>query len=123
MLKRAGADRVISPQASAGARMAMAVLRPNVVDFLTLASAGDETGGVRVEEIVVSDGSLLAGKSLKEIDIRAKFGLNVIGIRKSDGKLIFNPAADYSVQVNDTLIMVGDIDQLTRAGELFVRKI
>ncbi len=122
MLKRAGADRIISPQAAAGARMAMAALRPNVVDFLTLASAGDESAGVRVEEIMVSDGSPLAGKSLKEIDIRAKFGLNVIGVRKSEGKLIFNPTADYGVQVSDTLIMVGDIAQLARIGELFIRK-
>jgi voltage-gated potassium channel len=121
MLRRAGADRVISPQASAGVRMAMAALRPNVVDYITLAAGGDERTGVRMEEIIVSEGSKLSGKSLKEIDIRARYGLNVIGIRKPDGKLIFSPSADYSVQGADTLIMVGDIDQLTRAGELFIK--
>jgi voltage-gated potassium channel len=121
MLKRAGADRVISPQASAGVRMAMAALRPNVIDYITLAAAGDEQTGVRMEEIIVSEGSKLSGKSLKEIDIRARYGLNVIGIRKPDGKLIFNPSADYSVQTDDTLIMVGDIDQLARVSELFVK--
>jgi voltage-gated potassium channel len=123
MLKRAGADRVISPQASAGTRMAMAALRPNVVDFFTLAGAGDDEGGVRVEEIIVSEGSQLLGKSLKEIDIRAKFGLSVIGVRKGNDKLVFNPTADYVVQQSDTLIMVGDIEQLARIGELFLRKI
>jgi voltage-gated potassium channel len=120
MLKRAGADRVISPQAAAGARMAMAALRPNVVDFITLAAAGDETGGVRVEEIVVSEGSRLSGKSLKEVDIRAKFGLTVIGVRKSLGTLLFNPPADYAIQADDTLIIVGDVTQLARIGELFL---
>jgi voltage-gated potassium channel len=121
MLKRAGADRVISPQASAGVRMATAALRPNVIDYITLAAAGDEQGGVRMEEIIVSEGSKLSGKSLKEIDIRARYGLNVIGIRKPDGKLIFNPSPDYSVATDDTLIMVGDIDQLARVSELFVK--
>jgi len=88
-----------------------------------LASAGDEEGGVRVEEIIVSEGSQLIGKSLKEIDIRAKFGLSVIGVRKSNDRLVFNPPADYAVQPSDTLIMVGDIEQLARIGELFLRKI
>jgi voltage-gated potassium channel len=122
MLKRAGADRIISPQASAGIRMAMAALRPNVVDFITLASTGDETTGVRVEEVEVSAGSLLPGKTLKEIDIRAKYGLSVIGIKKSDGKLQFNPPADYHIQAGDTLIMVGDVEQLARIGELFIKQ-
>jgi voltage-gated potassium channel len=122
MLKRAGADRVISPQASAGVRMANAALRPNVIDYITLAAAGDEQSGVRMEEIIVSEGSKLSSKSLKEIDIRARYGLNVIGIRKPNGKLLFNPSADYIVQIDDTLIMVGDIDQLARVSELFVKQ-
>ena len=118
MLKRAGADRVISPQAAAGTRMAMSALRPNVVDFISLAAFGDR-GGMRVEEVRVSTGSLLVGKSFKEIDIRAKYGPNVIGTKKPDGKIVFNPTADYIISADETLIMVGSAEQLSKVDELF----
>jgi voltage-gated potassium channel len=117
MLMRAGANRVISPQVAAGTRMAMAALRPNVVDFISLAAFG-EKDGVRVEEIIVSPGSKLVEKSFKEIDIRAKYGLNVIGIRKPGGKLILNPDADYKIESEDTLIMAGSDEQLSGLDEL-----
>ena len=116
-LKRAGADRVISPHAAAGIRMAMSALRPNVVDFISLATGSDKDG-VRVEEIMVPDGSAVGGKSFKEIEIRARYGLNIIGVKKPDGKVIFNPTADYVIDSGDTLIMVGSAVQLSGVDEL-----
>jgi|WetSurMetagenome_2_1015567.scaffolds.fasta_scaffold42895_4 voltage-gated potassium channel len=118
MLKRAGADRVISPQAAAGTRMAMSALRPNVVDFISLA-AFDDKEGMRVEEIRVAAGSELIGKSFREVDIRAKYGINVIGTKKTDGKIVFNPPADYKISERDTLIMVGSVEQLAKVYSLF----
>jgi voltage-gated potassium channel len=120
MLKRAGADRVISPHVAAGTRMAMAAIRPNVVDFVSLA-VSDDTQGMRVEEIHVPENSILIGKTFKEVDIRAKYGLNIIGVKKYDGTLNYNPPADYSIQADDTLIMVGSIDQFNKSDELFQR--
>jgi voltage-gated potassium channel len=119
MLKRAGADRVISPQVAAGTRMAMAALRPSVVDFISIPTDRDEKGA-RVEEIEVMAGSRLVGKSFKDIDIRAKYGLNVLGVRKSDGSIIYNPTANYIIEIEDTLIMFGSEEQLSRVDELFV---
>ena len=118
MLKRAGADRVISPQVAAGTRMAMAALRPNVVDFMTVAALGDKSG-LRIEEVRVPDGSRFIGQSFRDIDIRAKFGLNIIGVRKPDGQMLYNPTADYLISNGDTLIMVGENNQLFRIEELF----
>ncbi len=116
-LKRAGADKVISPHVSAGSRMAMGVLRPNVVDFMTIGRLDDEEG-IRIEEVVISDGSSLIGKSFKELDVRAKYGLSVIGIKKSDGKMVYNPSAEQVIGGGDTLIMVGGGEQLSRIDEL-----
>lgn len=116
-LKRAGADKVISPHVSAGTRMAMGALRPNVVDFMTIAHLEDEEG-LRIEEVVVSDRSSLIGKSFKELDVRDKYGLNVIGIRKPDGKMVYNPPAERVIGGGDTLIMVGGGDQLSKIDEL-----
>jgi voltage-gated potassium channel len=116
-LKRAGADRVISPHDSAGTRMVMGALRPNVVDFMTIAPmAGDE--GMRIEEVVASEGSLLIGKSFKELDIRAKYGLNIIGVKKTNGRMIYNPPANQVVYAGDTLIVVGGAEQLSRIDKL-----
>jgi voltage-gated potassium channel len=116
-LKRAGADRVISPQVAAGTRMALAAMRPNVVDFMAIA-VSDEKDGLRIEEVVVSSGSSLIGKSFKEIDIRAKYGLNVIGIKRADGQIVYNPTADHIIETGETLIMVGGGGQLSRIDEL-----
>ena len=117
MLKRAGADRVISPQVAAGMRMAMAAIRPNVVDFMTIAALGDR-GGLRVEEVSMPNECRLIGMSFKEIGIRAKYGLNVVGIKKSNGEMLYNPAAEYVIAQGDTLIIVGGSDQLSKIDEL-----
>ena len=116
-LKRAGADKVISPHISAGSRMVMGALRPNVVDFMTIAPKEGE-GGLRIEEVVVSAGSPLIGKSFKELNVRARYGLNVIGIKKTDGKMIYNPTAEQVVDSGDTLIMVGGGEQLSQIDDL-----
>jgi voltage-gated potassium channel len=115
-LKRAGADRVISPHIAAGSRMAMSAVRPNVVDFMSIES-GDGLG-IRIEEVEVSESSRLVGKSLKEMEVRARYGLNIIGMKKTDGRMIYNPSADQIIDGNDTLFMVGDIDQLSKIDEL-----
>jgi voltage-gated potassium channel len=115
-LKRAGADRVISPHVSAGSRMAMSAVRPNVVDFMSIES-GDGLG-IRIEEVEVSESSKLVGKSLKEMEVRARYGLNIIGMKKTDGRMIYNPSANQIVDGNDTLFMVGDIEQLSKIDEL-----
>ncbi|UCE65124.1 MAG: potassium channel protein [Candidatus Zixiibacteriota bacterium] len=115
-LKRAGADRVISPHVSAGSRMAMAAIRPNVVDFMSI-EQGDGLV-IRIEEVEVSEGSKLVGKSLKEMEVRARYGLNIIGMKKNDGRMIYNPSADQIINGSDTLFMVGDIKQLSKIDEL-----
>lgn len=115
-LKRAGADRVISPHVSAGSRMAMSAIRPNVVDFMSI-DHGDGYG-IRIEEVIVSENSRLVGKSFKEMEVRAKYGLNIIGVKKTDGKMIYNPPAEHIVNGNDTLFMVGDSKQLSKIDDL-----
>jgi voltage-gated potassium channel len=116
-LERAGADRVISPHVAAGSRMVMGALRPNVIDFMTIGIMDDEQG-LRIEEVVVSEKSPLTGKSFKELDVRARYGLNVIGIKKPDGRILYNPSATQVIRAGDTLIMVGGGEQLSKIDEL-----
>jgi len=112
-IRRAGADRVVSPHIIGGMRMALATLRPNVVDFLQV--AGFEEGiGISIEELLIKENSPLAGHTLRELDLRAKYGLTVMGIRKPEGKMVRNPSAETLLEPGDIIILLGESNQLER---------
>jgi voltage-gated potassium channel len=115
-LIRAGADHVVIPHVLGGSRMAMAALRPNVVDFMHMATGGEE--GLNVEEIVVPPGSHLDGKSLQESNLKQQYGVNIIGLRQKDKKLVINPGAQTVIRGEDILVLIGqgeDLERLTQS--------
>ncbi len=116
-LRMAGADRVMSPYVMGGRRMAIAVLRPNVLDFLELATHGDHPS-IMIEEIAVDPGSCLVGKSLSESRLKQEAGVSVIAIKRSSGELLPNPSADIVISAGDVLIVLGSPEQLPRAEAL-----
>ncbi|MDH7601638.1 MAG: potassium channel protein [Armatimonadota bacterium] len=116
-LKMAGANRVMSPYVMGGRRMAIAVLRPNVLDFLELATHGEHPS-IMMEEIPVDAGSCLVGKSLGESRLRQDAGVSVIAIKRSSGELLPNPSADTVISAGDVLIVLGSPEQLPRAEAL-----
>jgi len=109
-LKRAGANYVVSPHILGGLRMAMASLRPHVVDFMQMTTAGGSEIGI--EEIEVPENSNLKHKSLIESKIKSEFGVTVIGIKKKSGDMKINPPPDEVVEGGDILLLVGTSDQL-----------
>ncbi len=108
---RAGANRVISPYIIGGLRMALATLRPNVVDFLQVAASGPE-GNFRIEELAIKGNSPITNKQLKELDFGAKMGITVLGIRKPDKTMIRNPSAETIIEVGDIIILLGEATKL-----------
>ncbi len=110
-LRRAGADRVMSPYILGGKRMAWAVLRPNVVDFLETA-VYSESLELEIGEVTVTHDSELVGKKLRESGIREKSGATVIAIRSRGGALTTSPAPDIEIREGDVLIVVGTPGQL-----------
>jgi voltage-gated potassium channel len=116
-LLRAGADRVILPYEIGGKRMAMASLRPNVVDFMTLESFGAHLG-LSIEEVEIFRDAQIEGKTLKEVDLRSKYGLTVIGIKKPSGDLQLHPPAGTRMDVGDILVLIGQTENLERISEL-----
>ncbi|MDJ0783344.1 MAG: potassium channel protein [Desulfosarcinaceae bacterium] len=109
----AGADKVVSPYDLGARRMAHAILRPTVIEFLEMAFA-DDTTDVQVEELPVSADSALTGVTLMESGIRQKYDLIIITIKKADGSMHFNPGADARIEANDTVIVVGQGKDLKR---------
>lgn len=110
-LKKAGANRVISPYSMAGKRMATLITRPLVTDYLDLASHADELD-FELEEIEVRDSSMIVGSTLSDAGIRDKYGVLVIAIHKDSGQIKTNPEPSTVFEAGDHLIVIGNPDQL-----------
>jgi voltage-gated potassium channel len=105
-LKRAGADRVISPYHLGGLQLAQTALRPAVVDFVQLATSS-ENMDLNLEQVHIVDGSPLAGQNLVDAGLRQRFGVVVVGIRRADGRMDFNPAPETAIRPGDDLVVLG----------------
>lgn len=112
-LLRAGADRVISPYKMGGMRMAMAILKPAMMDFIEITTRRQSLE-LRMEELPLSDRSEIIGKSLESSEIRKKYGLIIVAVKKDSGKMIFNPQAGYVIEKGDRLIALGEDDDVNR---------
>jgi voltage-gated potassium channel len=115
-LKKAGADIVISPYNFAGHRIAQSFLRPNVIDFLDLATASDRQLDLELAEVRVAPGSPFAGKTLAGSQIRQTMNVIVLAIKKSQG-MHFNPEPDDKIEAGDYLIAMGEPGGLRRLEE------
>jgi voltage-gated potassium channel len=115
-LRRAGADRVISPHTIGGRRMAMLALRPAVVDFIDTVTYG--TGReMQLENVDVAGGSKLVGKTMDQA--RSQFGITVLAMRKQSGKLIANPPGEEVIEEEDRLIVIGTQQRLAALERIF----
>lgn len=112
-LRRAGASRVVTPYAIGGLKVAMAVLRPAVVDFIELAT-GSEHLDLQIEETCIQPGSKLAGDTLHASHMRQDLGVIVVAIKKANGHLLANPPGDAVMMPGDTLIALGSRKCLDR---------
>jgi voltage-gated potassium channel len=105
-LMRAGASRVVSPYVIGGQRVAQAVLRPSVVDFIELATRSDYMA-LQIEETEVHKNSALCGQPLRDTGLRQDLGLIVVAIKNPDGKMVFNPPPESVIAEGDILITLG----------------
>lgn len=117
-LKTAGADVVISPYAAAGHRIAQSFLRPNVLDFLDIATDRSGTLEMVIEEIRVGERSPLAASTVGSSGIHHQFGIMILAIRRADGETRFNPTALDPIRAGDYLIAMGEPPQLVKLETL-----
>jgi voltage-gated potassium channel len=104
-LRRAGADRVISPYQIGGRRMAMLALRPIAIDFVDTIMH-DPSTDLLLEELEVRAGSPLVGKSLEAAREAEAAGAIVLAVKR-DSQLIPNPPGDLVVRAGDQLVVMG----------------
>ena len=109
VLEKLGADKVVIPEQENALRLARSLSSPNVLDYIELSS----DYGI----IEVPAPKNWAEKSLRELNVRAKLGLNIIAIRR-DGKINVSPAADFLFRTGDVIVVLGDSDALERVQKL-----
>ena len=107
-LTKAGADNVISPYVFAGHLIAQGLLRPNVVDFLSLTTGRDGRDEMVIEEIAIGARSPLAGSTIGQSGIHRDYGVIVLAIKHPDGATRFNPEAKDLIRAGDFLIAMGE---------------
>ena len=109
VLMKLGADKVVIPEQEQADRLAKNLSSPNVLDYIELSN---EYGIIEIP----APGSWQE-KSLKELNVRAKLGVNIIAV-KCEGKINVSPAADYRIQPNDVMVVLGDTAALDAVQKL-----
>nr|WP_321467524.1 potassium channel protein [uncultured Desulfobulbus sp.] len=115
-LKRAGATKVISPYSIGARRMAHLIVRPTVTDFIDLTMRAGELDLI-MEELRVTETSRLAGKNLIESEIRKRYDVIVVAIKRQDGTMLFNPKPDSVIMGDDILIVLGASEHIIGLGK------
>jgi voltage-gated potassium channel len=110
-LRRAGADFVFAPYDSTGHRMAQALLKPHVQQFIDFTTGNMEVP-VNIEQVRVAARSNFVGSTIAGMQIRSEMGVIVLAIRTAAGKMVFNPPPDSRIDVGDHLIVMGQPEGL-----------
>ncbi len=107
-LLRAGCQSVLTPYTFTGNQLAQALLRPQVSNFLDIASAIAKADiDLQIEEHHVEEGSICENKTLADSGLTREFDVIVLAVTEEDGSTRFNPPSSTRLQVGDVLIVMG----------------
>jgi voltage-gated potassium channel len=115
-LMRAGANRVVAPTIIGSQRMAQALLKPAVADFMDSFTADDLD--LKFEQLEVAPGSPYAGHKISATNIRSELNIVIVAIRHRDGKMTINPSGDALIEAGDILVVIGRTEALVTFNEL-----
>lgn len=109
VLKKLGADRVVIPEKENADRLAKSLASPNVLDYIELS----EDYGI----IEVPAPASWHGKSLIELNVRAKLGVNILAVKRAGG-ITVSPAANFRIAQDDVAVVLGDTAALKAVQKL-----
>ena len=116
-MRRAGADKVVSPYKIGGRHMANLLSRPHVTDFLDVVTL-DSGLELWLEELQIGDTSELAGQTVIEADLRRRTGAILIALLRGPERKTFIPDETTQLTVGDELIVLGTREQLLKLEDL-----
>lgn len=105
ILKKIGADKVVYPEQDMGLKLAHNLAATNILDYIELSPE------YSILELKAIKGWV--GKTLADLSISSKYGLNVIAIKK-DKKIRVSPLGSDIINADDTLVMIGNIDDIEK---------
>ena len=111
VLQRIGADRVIIPEKDMAIRLGRGIVNGNILDYIELS---EEYGIYEIEAL-----SEWSGKTLAQLDMRARLGINIMAVHKSSGEFTVSPGASYCVENSDLLVVIAKketMDQVIGKG-------
>lgn len=109
VLNKLGADRVVIPEKEYGNRLAKSLASHNVLDYIELS----EDYGI----IDVPAPAVWYNKSLMDLNIRAKLGVNILAVKR-EGKITVSPGAGFCIVEDDVLVVLGDVAALKAVQKL-----
>jgi trk system potassium uptake protein len=109
VLDKVGADWIIYPERDMGERVANQLLSPNMLNYIELSKE------YNIEEIMIP--SKMAEKSLRDLDIRAKYNVSAIAIVR-EGDIIISPSPDQIIHKRDLLVMIGNRENLSKFSNI-----
>jgi voltage-gated potassium channel len=115
-LIRAGANHVIAPTIIGGHRMAVALTKPAVSEFMDSLTASEL--GLGFEQVEVDAASPLIGQELRATPIRSELDVVIVSIRRQSGEVFFNPSAEAVIETGDILVAIGRAETLTKLNQL-----
>jgi trk system potassium uptake protein TrkA len=111
VLKKVGATEVIHPERAMAVKVAQGLSRPNVLDFIPLSED--------FQLLQIAPPQSFIGKSLKELDLRAKYSIHVIAVKEIiPDNTVLVPSADFVIKDSDILIILGRKTDVRRIKDL-----
>jgi trk system potassium uptake protein len=110
VLNKIGADKVIYPERDMGLRVAHHLISPNILEHIELSP------DYSIVEMKVP--SAMIGKNLIQLDIRQRYGCNVLAIKKNN-EMNITPAPDAQLQPDEVLVIVGRNGELTKLEQAY----
>lgn len=115
-IRRAGADRVISPYSLAGRRMALSALQPLMVDFFDVLASGRQSEQL-LAELEVSEHSAIIGLQVHDATHACR-GTTILAVQHPDGELLAGPPNTYVLQQGDRLMLLSNEADMEELGRL-----
>ncbi len=114
VLKKIGAMQVVFPDESVGKELALKILRPNLTEHLKFSEK------YRIFEFKAS--KKIIGKNLKELDLRKKYEMNVIGIQREGEELRISLSPDEKILKNDMILAIVNVEKMVKFDEEYLEK-
>ena len=117
-LRLAGADRVVTPYATAGRVMANLMIKPQVTSFLNaMTDVSEPAYGFEEIEVVSTCGAV--GRTIGELDVAKQTGANIVAVRKHAGVLELRPSKETLLEVSDVIVGIGSPDEIRKLEQMF----